>query len=375
MKHTHISLHYLLNRELSEMYVMLTLRSFALSLVGIFIPIYLYQNGLTLRFIFLFFALMYGVFSVVCLIIPKIIAKIGYKHSMAISFVFLIISLVLLSYLKSDGSYLISGTILGISMAFFWPAFHLDFVKYSIKKKRAKQISGYMAVSTLATMLGPLIGGIVLSVTNFNILFIITILLLAISLIPLFYSKEENINTDFSYKNFIRNLTLRRYFSNNSWLVTGTVMGIIWPLFIFLIVKGYFSVGILETIMLLLSFLSTIFFGWLTDKMNKIKLFKVLSAINSIISFSRILVTTFIQAITVNFFYGLVNPGITISQDCEIYNECKKNPLEDITIREFSAGSGRVLFFLVLVILPYFALAFALCGLISLGALFAKSKI
>src|SRR4051812_29274710 len=82
--------------ELSEIYISMMFRALALSVVGIFVPIYLYKLGYGLTSILLF----YGTFSFMRMLCDVLagytVARIGPKHTMLMSTFFQIINLALL---------------------------------------------------------------------------------------------------------------------------------------------------------------------------------------------------------------------------------------------------------------------------------------
>ena len=88
--------HFLRNRELNELYTSIAIRAFAISLIGIFIPIFLYQLNYSFSQIFLFFGLI-ALFNLIFLFpSAKFASKYGLKHGMLLSIPFLIVFFLLL---------------------------------------------------------------------------------------------------------------------------------------------------------------------------------------------------------------------------------------------------------------------------------------
>ena len=77
--------HFSLGRELNELYISRAIMAFALSLISLFVPIYFYQLGFSISKILLFFFLIALYFFVLTLFTPKIIAKVGIRHSILFS--------------------------------------------------------------------------------------------------------------------------------------------------------------------------------------------------------------------------------------------------------------------------------------------------
>ena len=91
MPHTQGHKHHILNRELSELFATVSIRGFAVSLIAIFIPIYLLEIGYSLSMTLLFFVVT-NVFHFLG-IYPAalIISKKGVKHTIFYSMPFLIL--------------------------------------------------------------------------------------------------------------------------------------------------------------------------------------------------------------------------------------------------------------------------------------------
>ena len=72
--------HFFKNKELNELYLSIAVRSFALSVIGIFIPIYLLQQGIPLAQVLIFFAIVTGTMTVCTLPVAKLASRFGFKH-------------------------------------------------------------------------------------------------------------------------------------------------------------------------------------------------------------------------------------------------------------------------------------------------------
>jgi MFS family permease len=79
----------------------------------------------------------------------------------------------------------------------FWFSYHTDFSKFSRKKSRGKQVGVSKIVTALASVVGPIAGGIILSFFGFKVLFLLVSFLLIASTFPLFLSKEIHEPSEF----------------------------------------------------------------------------------------------------------------------------------------------------------------------------------
>ena len=92
MHNHHHFFYFLRNRELNELYFSIAIKSFAVALISVFIPIYFYQVGYPLSYIFLFYAIWSLTHAVLSIPAAKISAKFGLKHTIFFSMPFLIFS-------------------------------------------------------------------------------------------------------------------------------------------------------------------------------------------------------------------------------------------------------------------------------------------
>ncbi len=347
----HSFFHYFLNRELSEIYITVALKSFALALIAIFIPIYLFQKGFSLNEIFLFFAILSAAFAFFSFFATKLSTKIGIKHSILISMPFLIAFYFMLQFISLKGFFYLTPIIGGIHGSMFWINYHLDFARFSSKKIRTQQISGCMILSLILAVLGPVIGGLILLYLNFNFLFILVSVILLIATIPLFMSKETYIHKSFSFKQI--KIVLKKLGPKGIIGFVGFGMtlasALIWPLFMFMIIKTYLNVGALTTVALFTGIISTFFVGKLSDKFGKDKILGMGSFLSSIMWFIIIFVKTTFHILGINIFLGITAPasGGGPAFDAINYDIAKRKHIAEIIfIRETTIRASLTLLLL-----------------------------
>jgi hypothetical protein len=126
-------LHYLLKREVTQFFTSMAIRYLALGMVVIFEPIYLYfYFDKSLSLTLLFFAAIYGLFALTVVYGGKIMAKIGLKHTILLSHFFFVGYFFCLLFLYQSFWLIVLAIILKmVGMLLFWPAFHIDFMRFS----------------------------------------------------------------------------------------------------------------------------------------------------------------------------------------------------------------------------------------------------
>jgi len=330
------------------------MRAFAFALAGVFIPIYLYQLGYSFITIFFFYGILGLITAVSSLVSVKVFSKFGLKHCMLISIPFLIVFFILLYTLESfNWSLILLSLIYGISAAFFWVPYHIDFTKSSNKKQRGMQVGFSKIVASVFAAMGPGVGGLILAFFGFHILFIIVIIFLIGSIIPLFLTKEIHQRFHFSLKEFFQGQKLKEvlgFIGHGAEMRLGWV---VWPLFIFLFILGekYISLGIVSSLALFSGVIFIFIAGKLSDTKGRKNILKIGTITNAIVWIIKSFIVTPLQVVITDIFYGATQATMHVPFDALSYDKAKKRNVTGIILqREFYVHLGAFLMFMILII-------------------------
>ncbi len=371
-----IFFHYLFNRELNELYVSIAIRSFALSLIGLFVPIYLYKIGFSLSYIALFYLILFGVFTLFAFPTAKLCSKIGIKHTMLISIPLTIAGYLLLNLVPTYGwLFWLVPILFGICVITFWLGFHIDFSRFSQRKFRTEQIGVQNILCSIVAAMGPILGALIIIFFGFTVLFITGSALLFVSIIPLFLSKELFPSHNFSFKRFNKQIKISEGLSFMGAAIEQSVASYLWPLFLFIILDSFLDIGIIFTITLFLSLISTVYISKVSDKKSKKPVLKLGVALNSFGWIIRLFFRSVVFITGITFFYGVSAtmmglPFAAITYD----NTNKRNRLEYLTFREICFGLGRLVLFSLFFIFISFKLSFVLAALASIAVILIINK-
>ena len=351
--HKHRSiLHFLKNRELDELYACVGIKYFAVSMIGIFIPLYLLSVDYSLIQVFLFYAIISIIHGTFGIIAGKITSKYGIKHTILFSVPILILFYTLL-YLIPNFPILfyIAPIFYGIHSSMFWIAFHSEFSKVSKKKDTGKAISIRKLLINVFSVLGPLIGGLIITFLGFKILFGVVSLLLLCSTIPLFKTKDIYFSYDISLKKAFQKRTLKNYIGHIGYGIE-SCGGLLWPLFVFfLVITNFAGLGFLTTVSLVFSFIFIFLIGYFSD-IHKHHVMRYGATLNAITWIFKIFATTTIFVFVIDSFYGLTKSSMNIPFDTISYEESKKKGILNFMIfREAIIHFSRVGFFLLMMII------------------------
>ena len=343
MHYPHIKIPYLLKSELNELFVTNSIRSFALSMISVFLPIFFLKTGYTIIHILLFYIIGVSAGTFFTYFALKFAARTGAKHSIIMSYPLLILFFACLFNIEN---FSVNFTILGLSLlfsageAFYYMGFHIDFARSSKKSDESRDISIFNALSVVLTIIGPLIGAVIATFFSFKILFLIVIIILAFSFIPLLFSGDirEKINIEFKgilddERSFII------FFSEG---LSDIGRRIFWPTLIFLIGINITEIGGIFTIANLVLALVTLYVGHHSIGNMKSHFLKFGSILHSISLVIRGFLKSLAPIAAATTFGALSLTMMDVPFKRRFYSNSKRRGVYMIYLREFYLHFGRI---------------------------------
>jgi len=375
-----------LNRNLECLYSFRALMNLATSLISIFVPIYFYQIGFPIEKIILFFLLIAFYFFILNLFIHKIISNFGVKYSILLSIPFTVIYYLGVGYIEIyPFLFFILPLLTSLSEALLWVAYDLYFLKFSKEEFRGRQISYIYVVNIVTSIVGPLVGSLLIFNFGYNIVYFIVAGLALSSVFPLLIAGEFKDKYSFNYKNLLNFLLNRKNLGTNlsflAYSVEFQIDILLWPVFIIMILKSVVDVGLLTSLTAFVSLIIVLIVGRLTDIKNKNYLIKIGSILTSFFWFLRIFVDTRIKIFFVDTFKKFSYNILLIPWEAHTYDIAnKKNYLEYFIARQLIFKGGRIIILPLLILVftlfnikTAFIISFIISGFISL--LYTKIKV
>jgi MFS family permease len=264
-------------RGLGGIYSNQLIRSFGFALISILIPVYLLELGYSLNNVFSYFIVYYiflFIFSPISLLLAK---RVGYKPIMIANVFVAAGYFILLNLLAKAGvSIYFIAIIGGIEGAFYWIPLGSFFARLSSKEKRGSQFGIHIVLGQISGFIAPFAGSLAATYLGFSFLLYASAIVIIVSAIPLFSMENIKPNTRFSlYRTFNMTKTHSRYFIGSFFQnMISEVEGIIWPIFIFISLKNYVSVGFVGTLVSLGMIVFTFLIAKISDKKGKRYLLK-----------------------------------------------------------------------------------------------------
>jgi MFS family permease len=369
--------HFLKNKEMNEFYATYGIFNFSLELISLFVPIYFYKLGYSLPWILFYYFLISLSFVIFSFTGARIVSKFGIKYSMLTTVPILIVYFIGLRFVPHlPLLFFILPFLASFKMILFNYSFHLNFLQHSDKKNRGKEEAALQASALFASFLAPFLGGIIIKLAGFPVLFTTGSLVLFFAFIPLFMSKEKFEPISFEKKNLIKDLfkkeNLPCSLSFAGYAIESWIGAIIWPLFLFLILFNTESVGVVMSLTTILTFLIFYIIGKETDKRDKKRLLRAGTILYFIGWIGRLFVNSFVSILFIDTYANLTQKVLQVPWSAYSYDiAAKRNYFKFIVQREITFNLTRIMALPLLMLIfllnwHTFAISFALAAFASL---------
>ena len=330
------------------------IKTIGINLLGTFGIVFFYEKlDKSILFLLIYYLLSSLLYVFWAPINGKIVCKIGLKKSIIIGSI--LFALLNISYILFDYNLfwaIVSSTILAIiSRGFYWMPYHIYFASFTNKDRRGFQISIVKDVVTIINIFLPFIAGLFIEESGFNIIFIISIFLHLISIIPLL--KMDDIKVEYSF-NYLE--SFKKIFSKEFWHdsilfflegAESTFSVILWPLLMFLILKGnYQELGIISSCIVLFTIILNIILGKMADKQDKKKMVKTGALLYSAGWIMKMFSYTGFQVFLSSLYHNMADSLMRVPYDTYWYEQdFKKGRYIDeyVILREATIHAGRSL--------------------------------
>ena len=342
------NVHQFLHNKYNDLLISDTFRLIALSMISIFVPIYLLKNGFMLIEIIIAEALMFlATIGLHYLMLSYLLQRIGIRRSIFISYIcsicfYTMLSLDTLIGVLGRYNYLAIVFLLnGLLFAFYWNAHHIFFLTATKVRDTGKRLGLLKAIPTISGISGPFIGGILITTLGFKAVFAVSILLLVSASIALSFSNRTDVKLKLDKKKVLNLKNMKRNLIFGIQGINSIAAGFMWPIFLFLASVALVSIGAIY----LLSHTVNAFMNYYGGKTCDSKGFLLgrigaighgLSLIFRALSKTVVLMTTF-QAMG-GAFGGL----LTVTLDSEFYKKSHKDSANSIMNRELYMHLGRI---------------------------------
>lgn len=339
---------------LTGLYWTNAIRDVGLALVNIFIPIYLYRQFGSVSLVFVFFAVYH--LSVVLMAYPVagIIRRLGLDYSGVLGGLLKVGFFALLLASKTFPWLIWPGALIwGLGVLFTWLTHHYYLAADSGKIHLfGRKVATINLIDRWLLALVPIAGGIMLDWGGFQLTFVVAAVFLGVSGLPLLFDRFNQKNMPLDFKETVAGVADPS--TRKVWLalfaagVTAEVVATVWPIYLFLLVKNYTKIGLIQTGGLLLSSVVLLWLGRQIDKRHWRWLRPAVFA-NAVNLFFRGLVVSGLGLFLMESVYQLVSLFVWVPFEASVYElAVRDRKLEFFVRREWMLHLGGLISSLIL---------------------------
>lgn len=350
--HLHLHLGNILprhvTRSVKELYGSVAILGFASAAVSIFEPIYLYTLGYSVSDICLFFLVTYGLYLFLLPFAGKLVIRYGVERMLLVGSLCLIpYYLTLFAVDARPSLFFVAAVVLALQKMCYWIAYHTDFARNVTDGEVGREIGQMGLIITIVSILGPMIGGAIVSSAGFTTLFIVAVVLILLSNIPLLRSRQQPIRETWGYLSLFKaalSRANRRFVAAYVGYGEDFVFLVIWPVFIYVALQNFFNVGTVITVSAFITSLVLLYFGKVTDLRDKMVLLHRGALVVCISWIARTFVMGTVPMVISEVIYRIGRGAVDLPTTTQVYMRAKANKLvEGVMLLEVGLIVGKVI--------------------------------
>jgi len=347
-KHIHVS--SFLHNKYNNLLTADTLRLIALSMISLFVPIFLYKNlGYSILSIAYYelYAFVLAIFAHYYILLY--ISRLGVKKTLIISYflnIFFYLSLGYSNFLVGEMGRIFFLLALGLidvaASSFYWIAHHVYFLKATRAKDSGEKLGLLMGLPTFASIISPLLGATIITLFGFYGSFFISSVFIIIASFILLLAKNTTFEISIDLKKVLDFKAMRK---NIIFMIQGAgtvATSFLWPVLLFFLSVKLISIGFLylfsNSAYALVSYLG----GKSLDKNGSTGIGKLGAFGQGMSLILRALSTTIFTITTFQTMGGIFNGLLHVALDGSFYKQAHNDVGNNVLNREVYMHLGRI---------------------------------
>ncbi|HPL93165.1 MAG TPA: hypothetical protein PLB38_02695 [bacterium] len=344
-------------------------------LIGLFSIVFVYQNLNGINGVLYYSLLAYGLMIITTPLGAFLMTKVGQKNAMILSMPFLFIHYLFLIKMPADPWFYVHLSIGAVVLfkAFYWIPFNVEFSNNGTKNGHSgSSVAALNSLSYLVAIVTPGLAGFILTYFDYTSLFSLALIISGFAMLPLLAMPDQKEKFTWTipetYGQLFKKANRKMIFAYLADGAEGMVAVLIWPIFLFQLLKGnYLDLGILSTLIVLGSIVLQQFLGKLVDSKYRQRLLPIGAALYSLGWLMKMFVVNALQVFLVGVYHNIALVLLRTPFDAFMYetHADQGHYVDEYTVlHEIALAIGRVLMIAFL----YFLLQIASLNLAFLAA-------
>lgn len=376
--------HVAFPRNIRRLYIGNLVRNLAVALIGVFGTIFFFEQlGHSVVNVIMFFLVGYGLFLIFTPIFARGVSRPGIKKMMLWALPFLALSFVSLILWQEITIAFAILYMVGMTLyrLLYWTPYHIDFALFTQQENRGKQMALLMNISAVVLAVAPVAAGFMITSVGYIPVFGAGLVLTLAAMIPLSMTEPKYEEFTFGFVESFRRLftsgegnVFVAHAANGMQHITTTVM---WPVFIFLALDDYAAVGLITTLVLLVTIAIRFVVGRLNDRYDDKKVLPITTFIFTTGWVLKMFVETGLGIFLIDSYHSAGRAANKLAFNHTFYEQAAEHGDfidEFAVLRSLATNLGRVIMLGVaipLVIFGSMKMVFLVTAVMSLLMMFA----
>jgi MFS family permease len=361
----------------------------SLGALGVFLPIFFFREyGYDLQMVIAIYTSVFGLHLLLTPVSSRLLGVIGTRRMILLGIVFVIFAIGSLYYFPAVPIYATVSYIFftAIYRALYWVPYHVDFANALDAHMRGRQLAILRNVASIILIAVPTIGGLIITSAGFSTVFLFSVFVMLIALVPLWFMKHTYERYSWGYIDTFMHLFAR---GNRPILLAhaangaqGVVITIFWPIYVFTLLDERFTaLGVIASLTVLAVIGLRSFVGKMFDKWSHKKMLIVGVAMATTGWASKLFVQTPLEIFVADSYHNFGRTVNSLSFDATTYEQSADNGRyvdEYTALKEMALSVGRIVMLLLLAVLVAFfnlKIAFILAAIVALFMLVLNTKV
>lgn len=378
-----------LSRDLIAIFSNRTLMRISFTVLGVFLPIFFYTEfNYDLEVVFAIYIALYGICILLIPLGVRLLSRIGMRRMIMLGVSFAIVSLMALYLFPISPVYAALAYVMAeaIYRTLYWIPYHVDLANALDKSHRGRQLAILNNISNAVLVFAPLVGGIIITAFGFQFIFLFSIVVMLISMIPLWFLSNTYERYSWGYLETFMILFSRR---NRSLFLAHAASGaqsaiilFFWPIFVFVLLDERLTVlGLITTLTIVVVIVLRLIIGELFDRWDRQRVVALGVVLATTGWLSKIFIQTPFQVLAADSYHRAGHTINRLSFDAMTYEQASDNGRyvdEYTALKDIADNTGRVLILLTIIALLSFfdmRVVFILAAFVALFMLALNERI
>ena len=306
-----------------------TISGIAVSLFGVFMPIYLYKiSSDNFTFVALYFFAGYLSYGLLVPFGAMALNRLGYRRALQVSVLFGAASYIVFYPMNQSNMWYLIPLSVFIALVYrllFWLPYNVDFAKFTDRKNRGREVGLTNVIADIVGTFAPIVAAFIIVRFGYGALLVLSAIIYLTSFIPYAVIPDSGERFSWSYWYTVRQLFSKKrratafaFAANGAEDALGAV---VWPIFIYQLLQGsVMKVGFISTLIIGVTILLELAVGKYSDvKFSKEIIVKYGSVFAALGWLLKIFIFTAFQIFIVDSYHRLMKIFMMVPFDALSY--------------------------------------------------------